>query len=134
METTLRVKKDRLIADVQGDFNKAYPFLKIEFFRKAAARSGYNIKEHLPKSTQLAKVGLTHEGSIKIDDSMTVGELEKLFRERFGANIQVSRKSGTLWLETTMTDNWTLQRQNEHGRELSSPEIKDKSGDEVDYA
>ena len=65
---------------------------------------------------------------------MTVGELEKLFRERFGANIQVSRKSGTLWLETTMTDNWTLKQQNEHGRELSSPEIKDKSGDEVDYA
>jgi hypothetical protein len=24
-----------------------------------------------------------------------------------------------LWLETTMTDNWTLQKQNENGREVS---------------
>lgn len=134
METTLKVKKDSLIGDVQGDFNKAYPFLKIEFFRKASASSGNNNKEHLSKSTQLFKAGLTREGSIRIGDSMTVGELENMFRVRFGANIQVSRKSGTIWLETTMTDNWTLHQQNEHGRELSSPEIKDKSGDEVDYA
>jgi hypothetical protein len=38
--------------------------------------------------------------------------------------VQVSRKSGTLWLETTMTDSWTLGQQNEHGRELSTPATK----------
>ena len=52
---------------------------------------------------------------------MTVGELENIFKDQFGANVQVSRKSGSLWLETTLTDKWTLLQQNEQGKELSTP-------------
>ncbi|MEI9910895.1 MAG: hypothetical protein WDO71_15215 [Bacteroidota bacterium] len=52
---------------------------------------------------------------------MTVGQLEDIFQKQFGLQVQVSRRSGTLWLETTMTDNWTLKQQNDHGRELSEP-------------
>ena len=65
--------------------------------------------------------------------SMTVGQLEKAFRERFGLNMQVSRKSGPVWLETTVTDKWTLRQQNEHGRELSVPVKKILPEDELDY-
>jgi hypothetical protein len=31
----------------------------------------------------------------------------------------VFRKSGKTWLETSVTDDWTLKRQNEEGMELS---------------
>ena len=47
-------------------------------------------------------------------------ELEKIFKDQFGLAVQVFRKSGNLWLETTMTDNWTLQQQNNHGKEISA--------------
>jgi hypothetical protein len=50
---------------------------------------------------------------------MTVIELEKTFEEMLGLSVLVYRKSGKLWLETTMTDNWTLAQQNENGRQIS---------------
>jgi hypothetical protein len=49
---------------------------------------------------------------------MTVEELEKSFLVKFGLNVQVFRKSGKSWLETTITDKWTLEKQNTQGEEL----------------
>jgi len=50
---------------------------------------------------------------------MKVSELEKIFLEDYGLNVQVFRNSGRVWLETTMTDDWTLAEQNRQGEELS---------------
>lgn len=118
---TLPILKSRIIGAVQHDFNKAYPFLKIEFYKDI--ESGFSRKHINPLNTvQLA--GLKQEGNLEITGSMTVGQLENIFADRFGLRVQVSRKSGPVWLETTMTDGWTLEQQNEHGRELSEPNPK----------
>lgn len=58
-------------------------------------------------------------GEIILNDEMTVGELEQKFKEQFDLNVQVFRKHGNSWIETTVTDNWSLQKQNEEGRVLS---------------
>jgi hypothetical protein len=50
---------------------------------------------------------------------MKVSELENLFKRKYKLNIQVFRKSGNAWLETTVTDAWTLDKQNQEGIELS---------------
>jgi hypothetical protein len=42
---------------------------------------------------------------------MKVGELENLFAEKFGLYVQLFRKSGKVWLQTTTTDTWTLKEQ-----------------------
>lgn len=120
MQLTLHVKKSRSIGEIQEDFNKAFPFLKIDFYENRT-RNNSKIHEHLNKENPLKRAGITQEGTIQINDTMTVGELERSFMDAFGANVQVSRRSGSIWLETTMTDNWTLLQQNEHGRELSVP-------------
>lgn len=118
---TIQLLKSRLIGDVQQDFNELYPFLRIDFYRNIAGRLGSSVKQKLNKTARLAAAGNLQEGDIEINDAMTVGQLEKTFRERFGINVQVSRKSGPVWLETTVTDKWTLKQQNDHGRELSIP-------------
>lgn len=133
MTTYLKVKKNRSIGELQEDFNTAFPFLKIEFYKKANGKAVLNNNQHLNKSVSLGKAGVSNEGTLKVADTMTVGELEHIFKEQFGADIQVSRKSGSLWLETTMTDNWTLLQQNEHGKELSTPAMKKVNDDEIDY-
>ncbi len=69
----------------------------------------------------MQKAGLVQRGELALSDNMTVGELEKKLQVEFGLQAQVSRKSGNCWLETTMTDNWTLKQQNDHGRDLSQP-------------
>lgn len=133
MEATLTVKKDHSVEDLQKDFNSVFPFLRIEFYKKVN-KKGTGMDTHLSKSTSLSKAGFKKDGTLKLNEQMTVGELENIFQEQFGVNVQVSRKSGSIWLETTMTDGWTLGQQNEHGRELSTPiEKKFFVPDEPDY-
>ena len=134
MITYLKVRKDRLVSDIQAEFNGAFPFLKIEFYKKTGNISGNAARQVISKSVPLSKAGLMREGILKIDDNMSVGELEHIFCDQYGTNVQVSRKSGSLWLETTMTDKWTLKQQNEHGRELSVPDSRNMPDNEVDYA
>jgi hypothetical protein len=131
---TIDIRKNKTIADVQDKFSELYPFLKLDFYRKSNGRLGSMIRQKLIKTILLNNAGNGREGVMEIADSMTVGQLEKSFSDRFGMIVQVSRKSGTLWLETTMTDSWTLRQQNEHGRELSSPvaKIEPESGMEFD--
>lgn len=119
--TKLVLTKNNKIGDVQQNFNTAYPFLKLDF------HSSNRLNSSLPKRTlfptsSLQSAGLKNEGEFEIHDDMTVGEVEQSFKRLFGLNIQVSRKAGMIWLETTKTDKWSLQKQNEHGREISIPE------------
>ena len=121
---TIEISKNKTIAEVQDNFSELYPFLKLDFYKKSSGRLGSEIKQKLVKTILLNNAGNGREGVMEITDPMTVGQLEKSFYDRFGMVVQVSRKSGTLWLETTMTDSWTLRQQNEHGRELSTPAAK----------
>ena len=72
------------------------------------------------------------EDIIEIEERMKVSELEKLFKDKFKLAVQVFRKSGNLWLETTMTDNWSLLQQNNHGREISTNKITGSKPDDFD--
>ena len=125
----LYISSYKTISDIQEDFNAAYPFLKIEFYQ-TAGKPGLAGRQKLNKTSSLATAGMRAEGELEINDTMTVGQLEKTFRDKFGITVQVSRKSGTIWLETTMTDNWTLKQQNGHGKELSEPLQKNNTIDE----
>src|SRR5215212_4998684 len=119
MDMRLNILPNKTIADVQREFNSAYPFLKIEFYKNI--EQGFS-RRQLNHSSTIQSAGVKHEGHLEIMDSMTVGQLENTFKNRFGLNAQVSRKSGILWLETTISDAWTLKQQNDHGRELSQHE------------
>lgn len=108
--------------EVQEEFNSAYPYLKIEFFRsrpkKAVPTTAANLLTH---SLTIDEARRTHHnGHLELYDSMKVAELEQAFHDHYGLNVQVFRKSGSVWLETTMTDAWTLKQQNDHGREIST--------------
>ena len=128
----LHISQNKTLQETQNEFNKAYPFLRIEFYRNT--EPGF-ARRHLKDSMSLTAAGLKNSGEVEINDSIKVGELEHTFQEKFGLSVQVSRCSGNLWLETTMTDSWTLKQQNDHGRELSEP-VKTNTlvnDDEFDY-
>lgn len=129
----LAIYADRKISEVQQDFSGAFPYLKIEFFRNGEVR-----KDRYPASQMIAGSRFLRdawsrkrgEGELDVSDLMTVSELENAFMDRYGLSVQVFRRSGNLWLETTMTDNWTLKQQNDHGKEISSPFRNTNSGDD----
>ncbi len=132
----LRIAPERLISEIQKDFNSAYPFLKIEFFNnKSFSRSDFSVKQIIPHNRKLGDNNLSlANGTIEIEDDMKVNELEKLFKDKFNLAVQVFRKSGNLWLETSMTDNWSLQQQNNHGREITNGKDKELPRDDYDIS
>jgi len=118
----LHIAPNRQINEIQKDFNKSFPFLKLEFFNnKHYSSAGFSINEMISRGK---KIGDTQsaitDGYIDITGEMKVTDLEKIFKNQFSLAVQVFRKSGKIWLETTITDNWTLNQQNNHGSELSS--------------
>ncbi len=130
----LKITPNRLISEIQKEFNKAFPFLKLEFFKnKSFSRSDFSAKQLIPATRKISDSHTTNtDGDIEIKEEMKVNELEKIFKEQFCLAVQVFRKSGTVWLETTMTDNWTLLQQNNHGRELSIGKTASDKADDYD--
>lgn len=118
----ITINDRRKIFAIQEDFNLMFPFLKIEFFAKPHKVGGASPKKFMKSSSKtLGECRTVHKkGSVTITPKMTVSELEQSFADTYGLSVQVFRKSGKVWLETTITDGWTLEEQNRQGEELSS--------------
>ena len=118
----ISINDSRKIRQLQEQFHANFPYLKIEFFSRSH-KPGAGTSPHLIRSAERTigecRTG-TKKGNLSISPDMTVAELEQKFRELYGLNVQVFRKSGKVWLETTITDGWTLDQQNRQGEALSS--------------
>jgi len=117
----LKIDSSRHIWEIQQDFNGAFEYLKLEFFSKPhSANQPSPIKKIVSNQAYIKDIIKTPINySIPIDENMSVTALEKLFTDNLGLSVQVFRKSGNIWLETTMTDSWTLKQQNDHGKEIT---------------
>lgn len=118
---TIKISDSRKISDIQQEFNDLFPFLKLEFFsRPHTKREGSEKLYRIDCSKKLSESRKVHtKGDLTIIPSQTVAELENAFEENYGLSVQVYRKSGKMWLQSTITDDWTLKEQNEHGEALS---------------
>lgn len=126
----------KIIREVQKEFNAEFPYLKIEFFDMP-----YIPKAPTPKIKMYdsgRKLGFCRkihtEDSIDLNAKKTVAEVEKELWEKYGLSAQIFRKLGKLWIETNLTDAWTLEQQNTEGSELSfeKKEAADDSDDPTD--
>jgi hypothetical protein len=124
----IRIDGRTRISEIKKEFSLRFPYLKIEFFKVP-----HKVGESSPKSTMIsrdAKVGDIRKdgeaGRINFSGMMTVGELEQKFQDLFGVSIQVFRKSGKSWIQTTVTDNWTLTEQNNKAYELDHEIIENE--------
>ncbi len=121
----IKIADRRKIFAIQEEFSKLFPYLKLEFFSKPH-KAGAGSPKKLVKSPSktLGECRSIHKnGSITITPAMTVCDLENSFRDVFGLSVQVFRHSGKVWLETTVTDGWTLEEQNKQGEALSKNHI-----------
>lgn len=109
------INDHRKVYAIKEEFNNAFPYLKLEFFTKPHKPGGASPKTYITDSGHLiGDIRTVHEsGTITITPQMTVSELEQHFADVYGLSVQVFRKSGDVWLETTTTDNWSLEKQNQ---------------------
>lgn len=104
---------NKTVTQIQSEFNAMFPYLRIEVF--SLNEKGNKISE---KNKLLVLTENKNSSEIEILGAMTVNELQNLLKNKFNLPVQVFRKSGNTWLETRVTEGWTLNKQNQEGFEL----------------
>ena len=96
---------------VRERFRQRYPMLDLHFYRCAHKPFRGNLetdelRADLPLTTLQPEI---REGSVNIDGDVTATQLEQALEEDFGLHVQLVRRSGWQWMQTSLTDKWTLQ-------------------------
>lgn len=123
------------INNINEQFTALYQYLRIGFFKESHTKGKSSLKNKiLNGETKLSQLKQqVFSDYLVFDDLTSVWELENNFEMMFGLHVQVFRKSGNIWLETTATDNWSLKQQNETGQFLDEDlKIERESPDEHD--
>jgi hypothetical protein len=109
------------ISEFQKAFSSEFPYLKIEFFD-----APYKAEKALPKSKMYSherKIGSIRkqheEGRLVVTSQEKVSDIELELWKKYGLSAQIFRRSGNVWIETSLTDSWSLEQQNREGFELS---------------
>ena len=125
----LVIDKTQKLITIQNEFQKQFPFLKIEFYKHTHSLGlGSPKKNTLNSELTIGDVKKNNlSGTIKINGLLKVAELETAFAKTFGLSVQVFRKSGNVWLQTTATDDWTLAEQNQKAMEMEKQTASDKN-------
>lgn len=115
------INNEKTLGEVQKAFNEEFPYLKIEFFETPHTRKQPSPKSKMYSNTK--KIGGIRSAKtdcvVTFNGKTTVTELEEYFWKSGDLSIQVFRKSGKLWIETSLTDSWTLEQQNDEGKEFT---------------
>jgi hypothetical protein len=118
----LKITSDQTLTQVKEAFHKLLPFMKIEFFHHSHTQGEGSPKaDMIEGNIQIAELIKGHDpGTIEFNYSTLVYELESKLQDYFGLNVQIFRKSGRLWLESTVSDNWTLEKVKQESEEFES--------------
>ena len=110
-----------MISEIQKEFSTQFPHLRLEFFfHKPSVRSRSDFSNAILLDHRVGEwKKITGDMTLAICEDMKVKDLEMEFKKCFGLDVQVFRHSGNIWLQTTMTNDWTLNQQNSQGREIS---------------
>lgn len=113
----IEIKPEKTVGQIKRELSSAYPFLKFEV-STCRKSPGHCVDKCIAGDLKLLSEIQPRlaGGFINIDKNVTVKEFEAVFFDRFSLSVQVFRRSGKLWLETTVTDSWTLDQQNSHAK------------------
>jgi hypothetical protein len=113
----MTISANTRVQDVFNQFNQLFPFLRLEFYKTPHQdNEGSEIRDQISHETLLGSLNpKLVDKSFVVNPEMTVAEFEKMMSDEFGLNVQVFRKSAGIWLQTTATDGWSLEKQNGKG-------------------
>ena len=126
MYIKLYIEKGTPVKEIARQFNLYYPYLNIEFYKMPHLKdhsSSEEVTESTFPSSPLTQ--FTQEFTINISSNKTIKELEKECAS-LGLRGQIYRKSGNVWIETSFTNDWTLQHQNYEGEQITQLCNKEK--------
>lgn len=116
----MKINNSKQLKDLQNEFNQVFPYLKIEFFCKPHEEgNGSDEADILNSELTVGEVRNNEtDGFMPMNGALPVGVFENLLKDNFGLYAQVYRRSHGKWLQTWVTDIWTLEEQNNRGKIL----------------
>ena len=114
----MKISTQSAISDFQTKFNGKFPGLRIAFYDQAhATKEGSASTSQYDTNIVLKDIMKNKLGEINftLNPEQPVGEFEQMMERDFGLHIQVFRRSNALWLQTSKSDDWSLEKQNLKG-------------------
>jgi hypothetical protein len=115
------IEKQTKIADLQKAFSAAYPFLKMEL--ALPYKSASHTASGLSSQSLLRVLSSNHAGAINMDGNITIADFESQLKNNWQLPVQIMRRSGSMWIGTSLTKDWTLEHQNKEGELFSKEHI-----------
>jgi hypothetical protein len=116
----LQITPTKTLKDIQNQFHEHFPLLKIEFFKKPHRPEEPSAKKDVLDSALAISKLTKAKGEIRVTKDTKVSELEQQLQKDFGLFVQVFRKMGNTWVETSRTDEMTLEEQQESAKEAQT--------------
>jgi hypothetical protein len=113
------INDNKTLKELKEEFKTKFPHLSIQFYNTSHNPNEGNIRQNiLDENLKVGDVRTLHiEGEMSIDGHLKTSAFEQMFKNTFGVNVQVFRKAGDIWLQTTITDHWTLAEQERAAQE-----------------
>ena len=131
----INISSESTIGQLQDQFKAYFPNLNLVFFTKPhdaykGSPAKFIITERETRvSTMSSKVSTSV--ALLMEMEMPVWQLERLFENEYALHVQVFRRSGNTWLETSVTDDLTLEEQ--EAKALASLDHHFEFVDPIDY-
>ena len=119
-----RIEAGKTFAKVQEEFSRTFPYLKIDFVTTGIHSEVLYLTKENGQNKVEDKISY-----IILTDNTTVKEMVHHFKELFNLAVKVQRKSDGQWVETMLTENWTLAKQNLEGKNLADFDFRKLKGD-----
>lgn len=108
------INDHRKLFAIQEEFGTLFPNLRLEFYARPANSGAAHPKK--PMSSYAHTLGecrnVHNKGTITISPNMTVADLKSNFSDVYGVEVDVLKKKGDTWLETTSQNTLSLTEQN----------------------
>ena len=129
----LHIDDNKLVTDVQEDFSDSYPFLKIEFYDQPHHYKETSTPNHrISPDKKIGVIRNMHDPvNLEILSWYSTGRVEREFKEKSGLNVQVFRRDGGAWIQTGISDSYTLAEQVERAQRAIV--IPKKKRTEIEY-
>ena len=111
---TLEVYPEMTLAQFYERFKELFPYLQLELVtdRLLTAKAG-------EEQTMDELAGDITHCCFLIEGNMFIADLESAFQECYGLTVHIKRWTGYAWHDTDDTRHWTLEQQNQKGKEVS---------------
>jgi hypothetical protein len=121
----IEINKHTTLGEIAEQFSKYYPFLKIEFFNTSPQNmQDVDLSSQLLKSMCVGDiVSMRHTVLLEFHFWNKTGMVESVFQKKVGLGVQVYRRYHEGWIQSSGTDELTLEEQNSIGKFDSEDEL-----------